>query len=105
MSNRVRSAAEPAGLFSRGDWPATIRSMLHRQQMRREPLLHASGQHRHPILLSFTTPDHDLVALEVEVLDAEFNCSIGPGGLTRIAPESWSACDEEIWSLRVSVAV
>jgi hypothetical protein len=44
---------------------------LHRQEVRREPLLHGSGQHRHPILLSFATPDHDLVPIEVEVLDAE----------------------------------
>jgi hypothetical protein len=39
---------------------------LHRQEMRHEPLLHGSGQHRHPILRSFATPDHDLVAIEVE---------------------------------------
>ena len=45
---------------------------LHRHQVRREPLLHTSRQHRHPILLSFATPDRDLVAIEVEVLDAEF---------------------------------
>jgi len=37
---------------------------LHRQEMRREPLLDGNGQHRHPILLSFATPDHDLVAID-----------------------------------------
>jgi hypothetical protein len=51
---------------------------LHRQEMRHEPLLHGSGQHRHPILLSFATPDHDLVAIEVEVLDAEPDTLLKP---------------------------
>ena len=44
---------------------------LHRDQVHREPLLHASRQHRHSVLLPFTAPNRDLVAIEVEVLDTE----------------------------------
>jgi hypothetical protein len=65
--------------------------------MRHEPLLHGSGQHRHPILLSFATPDHDLVAIEVEVLDAEPDTLLKPEAravyssatMSHIMPSTW----------------
>jgi len=51
---------------------------LHCQEMSRETLLHGCGKHRHPILPSFATPNHDLVAIEVEIFDAELDTLLEP---------------------------
>jgi hypothetical protein len=42
----------------------------HVDEVRRQPRLYASGEHRSTILLAVATSDHDLVAVEIEVLDA-----------------------------------
>jgi hypothetical protein len=43
----------------------------HFSEMRRQVRLYGLGQHGSTILLPFTTPDHDLIAVEVEVLHAQ----------------------------------
>ncbi len=45
---------------------------LHVFESRRQARLHAVGEDCSTILLPFTTPDDDLIALEVEVFDAQF---------------------------------
>lgn len=74
--------------------------------MRREPLLHTTGQHRYAILLSFAAPDHDLVAIEIEVLDAlhvevshaEAQPLLFRGGSTRAQLTEFSFTKPEPWN-------
>jgi hypothetical protein len=44
----------------------------HVSEMRRQARLHARGEHRSAILLSLPTPDYELIAVEIEVFDAQF---------------------------------
>ena len=40
-------------------------------EMRRQTRPHAIGEHRSTVLLPLTTPDDDLMAVEIEVVPAE----------------------------------
>jgi hypothetical protein len=45
--------------------------LLHFLEMARQGRLHRCREHRHPILVTFTAPNHNLIGREVHVLHAQ----------------------------------
>jgi hypothetical protein len=64
-----RSSARRQGHVAETFWQIALILAAHVAEMRRQARLHAIGEHRSTVLLPLTTPDDDLMAVEIEVLD------------------------------------
>ena len=50
----------------------------HIHQVLRQRLPRRGGQHRHPILTALSLPHDDLMAIEIEILDAQIDTLLDP---------------------------